>query len=73
MESVTFKVEGIKNEHDKIKVINALHKYSGVLDIGVDMHTKLVKVDYDPDNIRAEDMQQDIEKEKYHVVYIVKN
>ncbi|WP_347488392.1 heavy-metal-associated domain-containing protein [Desulfoscipio sp. XC116] len=73
MESVTFKVEGIEDETDKVNVINALHKYSGVLDIGVDMHTKLVRVEYDPSNIRAEDMQQDIEKEKYHVVYVVRN
>jgi len=73
LESVTFKVEGIKSENDKINVINVLHKYSGVLDIGVDMDSKLVRVKYDPSNIRAEDMQQDIEKENYHVVYVVNN
>ena len=67
MESVLFEVRGMNTPEDRINVMNAIHKYSGVLYIDVDIHGEKVKVDYDPGNITVGDMCKYIENENYSV------
>ncbi|WP_027365995.1 heavy-metal-associated domain-containing protein [Desulfotruncus alcoholivorax] len=67
MKSVLFKIKGMHTQEDRINVMNAIHKYSGVLYIDVNMHDEKVKVDYDPNNITVGDMRRYIESENYTV------
>ncbi len=67
MEFTTFKISNMCSEEDKVNVMNALHKYSGVLDIAVDTSSQLVRVEYDPRNILLEDLKSEIAKGNYQV------
>ncbi|SFG26196.1 Copper chaperone CopZ [Desulfotomaculum arcticum] len=67
VKSVLFEVKGMNTPEDRINVMNAIHKYSGVLFIDVNMHEEKVKVDYDPNNITIGDMCRYIESENYIV------
>ena len=67
VKSVLFEVKGMNTQEDRINVMNAIHKYSGVLYIDVNMYEEKVKVDYDPNNITIRDMCKYIESENYSV------
>jgi copper chaperone CopZ len=58
------------SEEDKVNVMNALHKYSGVLDIAVDTSTQTVRVEYDPRNVIREDLKDEIVDNNYQVTVI---
>jgi len=58
------------SEEDKVNVMNALHKYSGVLDIAVDTSTQTVRVEYDPRNVIREDLKDEIADNNYQVTVI---
>jgi len=67
VEIATFKVDNMCSEEDKVNVMNALHKYSGVLDIAVDISTQLVRVKYDPRNVIMEDLKKEIAERNYQI------
>lgn len=48
MEKVTFKVNGIENDTEKLQLKNALVKIKGVNEIAVDRVESTVEVEYNP-------------------------
>lgn len=65
VELATLKVDGMADDNDRLKVINALRKYSGVLDVDVDQASKQIRVEYDPSNIIAKDLKSAIQEKGY--------
>ncbi|AEG61123.1 heavy-metal-associated domain-containing protein [Desulforamulus ruminis] len=69
-EQVIFRVWEMDTDTQKLEVINAMEKYSGVLEVEADMETQLVKVLFEPSNILAGDLMDSVEAAGYQVSII---
>lgn len=67
MAEVIMGVEGMNSGEAQTEVMNAMRKYSGVLDVEVSPSGREIRVRYDPNNILAQDLKHSIEQEGYDV------
>ena len=67
---VIFGIDGVDSEKSRLEVINALHRYSGVLDVDLNPGHSQIRVRYDATNILANDIKETLEDAGYHVRFI---
>ncbi|MCL6611018.1 MAG: heavy-metal-associated domain-containing protein [Peptococcaceae bacterium] len=70
MSEIIMGIDGMDSEESRLEVINALYRYSGVLDVDVSPAGTAVRVRYDPGNILARDLKDSVEEAGYRVSYI---
>lgn len=69
-EQVTFQVMEMNSPAKELEVINAMKKYSGVLQVDTDLNSSQVKVRFEPYNILAEDLKRSVEAAGYRVAIL---
>jgi len=69
---VIMRVEGMDTRDSQVEVINALFKYSGVIDVDISPEGNELKVRYEPYNILAEDLKQSVQEKGYHVSSLIR-
>lgn len=69
-EQVTFRVMDMNSPAKELEVINAMKKYSGVLQVDTDLSSSQVMVRFEPYNILAEDLKQSVEAAGYRVAMV---
>ncbi|RYD04972.1 hypothetical protein N752_11450 [Desulforamulus aquiferis] len=65
MAELVLNVSGMKDSTDQIQVINAMSKYSGVLDVAVEPNSSRVQVIYEKYNILPQDLKNSVESVGY--------
>lgn len=62
---IVFKVPDMTCPHCKMTIDKAMHNLNGIYNVDIDLSSKKVKVSYDSDNVRSEDIKQAIEDAGY--------
>lgn len=68
MEKAIINVEGMSCEHCVKAVTNAVGILPGVFNVGVDLESKTVDVEFDPAKITVDKIKLEIEDQGYDVV-----
>lgn len=67
---VVMGVEGIESPESVTEAVNALYKYSGVLEVDVSPSGDEVRVRYDPGNVIAEDLKESLRQAGFRVNFV---
>lgn len=70
MAEAIMKVEGLNSPDSRQAAVNALHKYSGVLEVDIVPGGGEVRVRYEPYNIYAVDLKETLEREGFRVTEV---
>lgn len=68
METTTFNVPSITCNVCSDKIQNGLKTLTGIGDVNVDLKSKSVSVEYDPNNVSAQDIRRKVSSLGYEVI-----
>lgn len=68
MKTIQCSVNGIQNKEEKTQIKNALDKIKGVREVGVNLKTGTVKIDYN-DPATEDEIKDCIENTGFRIVY----
>ncbi|MCX7746075.1 MAG: heavy-metal-associated domain-containing protein [Clostridia bacterium] len=68
MESTTFNVPSISCSTCSGKIQSGIKEMNGIENVSVDLKTQMVTVEYNPDNVSAQDIRKKISTLGYEVI-----